>query len=189
MKNFNSKPFWCVFLLGVMILFTQISTINAADWDNVGTYYEDTRTMEIRNSVLGIPWFQLSKVASVTLISPKSVYVIYGEDVQVAEIRLEVFEETSPPSEVKFYNYADMIPKNKNFNYKYLTTETADIFDTEEVCEYSINDTYVCETVDLLTTHEEEREVWKVFKKDEPIPVGSYTLGIFSDVGEGERTE
>jgi len=71
-----------IILISVLIVITFAMVIAAnselekvgSDWDNVGQFKKDGTTSkygkyEIRNSVLGLKWFQLSKVADIELVN------------------------------------------------------------------------------------------------------------------------
>lgn len=164
-----------------------VGTVSAAYWDNVGNYYEDTKTMEIRSSVLGLSWWQLDPVVNITLLSPQHNVVMSGTDVLVAELQMEVFEQGEDPFEpMKFYDYYRRTEKSKDFSYKYLYTETIQVNDTQVDCSKDIHN---CDVISLDTTHEEIRKTWLPFNEKALVEAKSYRIGIFTDVSPEERVE
>ena len=58
-KTSRCKPFWATLIVVVILCINLISMVSAWDWDNVKNYNKTTKTIEIRNSVLGFDWWQL----------------------------------------------------------------------------------------------------------------------------------
>lgn len=180
-----------LFLCLAIVILMSISSVSAFEFDNIGNYDEQTRTMEIRNSVLGIPWFQLGKVADIQLLTP-SIYVVNpGAEVLVAKIKINNYEDYN--NFFKSIDLYDLTNRNqkdnkiRNIKYKYEDTEIYDVNDTIVNCEikYNQSEEYnFCDKEILDTTHEETRTVWKEFNKDIKLPPGEIILGIYSDVYE-----
>jgi len=89
---------------------------------------------------------------------------------------------------MEFYDLRNNNEKfERDFDYKYLTTELIDVNDYKQVCELSLNGTKICENV-LTGTHQEEREVWKELDTS-ILTKGKYTIGIFTEVQVGDKVE
>ena len=78
-----------IILMLVMILFL-VGTVSAAEWDNVKSYDEETRTITIKNA-LGLPLIG-SNIAEVKLLSDLEVVVPPGYH-QVAEFEINSFTD------------------------------------------------------------------------------------------------
>ncbi|KKL64455.1 hypothetical protein LCGC14_2164880, partial [marine sediment metagenome] len=58
-----------LFMFIIVLLVGTVSAVGSSfEFDNVKNYDKETQTIEIRNSILGIPFFQLDKIAEYTLL-------------------------------------------------------------------------------------------------------------------------
>ncbi len=174
-----SKPLWAI-LLVVAILC--IGSVSALDFLPVKNYDEDTQTVTISN-FLGIG----RDVATIQLKTPLDYHV--GAGYQLVAIKeIELFDDTYTDAFGKMV----FIDKNTNevierdFDYKYKTTELIDVNDYKEVC-YNTNGTEYC-TAELVGTHQEEKEVWKDLDTS-VLTKGKITIGIFTNVQVNDYVE
>jgi len=182
-----------LFLIGVVLLLSLflIPNVSAFDFDNIKTYDEETKTVDIRNSVLGIPFLQLDKVATIKLESDLNVYVMQGKDRKVAEFTISNHNKdySNAFKKIETYNAKNMKEINRNFVYKYrkvVGQET--IKEVELVCE-DYEGKKQCKNVLTGKTHNEDVYEWVVFKELSELPDGEVTIGIFTDVYEGDYVE
>lgn len=73
-----------VFLIGV---------VSAFEFDNVKRYDTSTKTMTIKNSILGINWLSLDKVADVQLLNLKNKWIIAGNNKVIAKFKITTYED------------------------------------------------------------------------------------------------
>lgn len=193
-----TKMVWVMVLVGFISLFL-VGTVSAGSWitefDNVKNYDEETKTVDIRNSVLGIPFLQLGKIAEIRLDTPEVVYVIRGEDRKVAEFTITNYDDYS--NVFKAMEFYDLKRENKEINreftYKYKNSiGFKEINDYGNSCSEtkSLNGTIIreCENV-LIGTHQEEVFEWETLDTSKPLPEGEITIGIFTDVLPNENVE
>ena len=159
--------FVCILLVG---------TVSALDITYTKSYDELTQTITIKSfPLIG------RDITTIQLLTPLNLKVGAGYG-KVAELEIELFDDTYTDAfeKMDFYNAIDMEEINRQFDYKYLTTELVDVNDYGEVCNTLINLTKVC-SYEITGIHQEEREVWldldiKVLTK------GKVTIGIFTYV-------
>ncbi len=160
-----------------------VGTVSAADFIPIKQYDELTKTVTIVNS------FGLGRdISTIQLNTPLNYKVGAGYN-KVAELEIELFDDTynNAFNKMDFYNATDMEEINRDFDYKYLTTELVDVNDYKESCSNLGNGTQVCENI-LSGTHQEEREVWKDLDTS-VLTKGKITIGIFTDVQVGDYVE
>jgi len=75
----------------------------------------------------------------------------------------------------------------RDFDYKYKTTELVDVDDYKESCKLNLNGTNICKGV-LVGTHQEEREVW-LDLDTKTLLKGKVTIGIFTEVQIDDHVE
>ena len=133
----NKKLFTLMFLMFLLV----VPFISAWDFDNVKNYNEETKTIEIRNSVLGIPFLQLSKVAEIQLISSQNEYVIRGKDRLIAEFEIRNVKDYKKVfKNLEFYNIKENEKKfERDYIYRYKEFYNVEIIDYEEVCSEKVN--------------------------------------------------
>ena len=81
-----------IFLIAIVIICI-VPTVAAFEFDNVKNYDAGTKTVSIRNSVLGMEWWQLDKVADITLDTPLVYSVMPGKDRLVAEFTVNSYDD------------------------------------------------------------------------------------------------
>ena len=145
-----------IFVLMVCMFLLIAPLISAFEFDNVKNYDEETKTIDIRNSVLGIPFLQLGKVAEVQLISPTVNYVIMGEDRLVAEFEIRNFKDYTEGAfdNLEFHNIKRNMKKfDREFNYRYKEFYDIEVTEYKRVCKekmvwIEINNSYEQEVYD-----------------------------------------
>ena len=106
-KNvFSSKRFWGLFLIGVMIILILIPQVSAGlfEFDNIKTFdskVNDYGIVEIRNSILGINWLQLDKVATLELKT--NTEICNGNDCEAVK-EIVMYEDGKLIDEIRFMN-------------------------------------------------------------------------------------
>jgi len=179
----EKKLFLMLVLTGFM-LFLLVPFVSALDFLPIKDYDESTRTITISN-FLGIG----RDVSTIQLNTPLDYRVGAGYQ-KVAEFEIDLFDDTYSNAfkEMEFYDLNNNEEKfERNFDYKYKTTELVDVNNYKQVCELSLNRTKVCENV-LVGTHQEEKEVWKDLDTSILIK-GKITIGIFTEVKVGDYVE
>jgi hypothetical protein len=177
-------------LLLLLCTVLLVGTVSAFEFDNIKNYNEETRTVEIRNSVLGIPFLQLDKVAEIELKSELKVVVQRGEDREIGRIEVRANEDYA--NAFKTMESFDKRQRNKEVNRKYvfksLSHKTITVDDYDFTPSRAPNGTTIYRNT-LVGSHEEQEEVWTEltlsdFKKDEVV-----TIGIFTDVYARDKIE
>ena len=181
-------------LLILLFAFLFLPLVSAFDWDNVGTYYPETKTMEIKNC-LGIPLCDYS-IANITLLSPQDMKVIAGEERLVAWYEIDNFgtyDGNSIFSIVDTYNLKrGNSPIQKNIVFKKQKIELEEVPVYKEQCEEvnAVNGTsyQVCESVQIGT---EEKEIieWNAFNINSDLLTGKVIIGLFTEVEPEEKVE
>ncbi len=191
-RNFNSKPFWATLMIGVMILVISISSISAFEFDNIKDYDEDTRTATIKNSILGIPFFELDTIAEVKLLSEPIVMVSTGYR-KVAELEVNSFKiYTNLINEVKTYDARDLDNElGRDIDYKvWVTNGTKDI-EKERIggCrDNHINGSCSFWEVEKYIEIIEDGN-WVEFDNINEKPIGKIRIGLFTNVQSGDLVE
>ena len=177
----------------LMLLFFVIllvGTVSAFEFDNVKNYDEETKTIDIRNSILGIPFLQLGKVAEIKLNTPQNYLVPIGYR-KVAEFEVTSFDDYKNAfKELELFDKkAEMKKFYRDYDFKSLSYKTIIVDDYENVLVgHTENGTALYE-YQLVGNHQEEKEVWVKltpadFKKDDIV-----TIGIFTEVLIGDSVE
>lgn len=177
-----------LFIIGIFL----IGNIMAFDFDNVGSYKEETKTMEIDNA-FGIG----STIAKAKLLTPQEVKVIPGENRKIAEIHIEsYFEYERWLSKIELYNLKDpQKPMEKNIKTKLKNYVIVEEPIYEIVCEEIVgNDktknktiTNSCTNI-YVGTQNIEKEICIDYNPTS-LPKGNFTIGLFTDVYPDERGE
>lgn len=148
------------------------------------TYQPNTQTVTIKDKTLG-------DISNIQLLTPLDYHVGLGYQI-VAEANITFYEKPDT-----FLNGMEFQDKNKNnqiinrnFDYKYLTTQQVDIPDYKTVCKTTLsNGTGVdCSQV-KNGSHKETQLVWLPFDDAKPNKGETYTVGIFTDVQNGDKVE
>ena len=161
-----------------------ISAEETSTWDNIKQYDEETQIITIINT------FGLGRdIATIQLNTPLN-YIVGAGYQKVAEFTINSFDNTYSDAfeRMEFYDLKNNEEKfERDFDYKYLTTELIEVNDYKQICELSLNGTNICENV-ISGTHQEEREVW--LDLDTSILLkGEITVGIFTEVQIGDYVE
>jgi len=181
-------------ILSLFCIILLVGTISAFDFDNVKNYYAENKTVEIRNSILGIPFLKLNKVAEVQLTTPQTVYIDLdknceyregntGYNCKVAEISLNNFDSNSKNifNEIKTYSKYNMQRINKNFVIKYF----------KKTGEQQISEPYFDTTLNKWVNYSYTKDEgeWKEVNRNEVYPLGITKIGLFTNVTEGDKVE
>ncbi len=169
----------CIVLLAVPI----ISAEEVFTFDNIKQYDEVTKTVTIVNS-FNLPGAR--DISTIQLNTPLNYKVGLGYQ-KVAEFEIDLFDDTYTDAfdDMVFINKKNNETINKDFDYKYLTTELYDVNDYDYIC-YSEN-IMECSNK-IIGTHKEEREVWEDFNTKTLIK-GKVTIGIFTNTQQGDYIE
>jgi len=179
----------------MFILLANINLVSSADWDNIKSYDEESKVIEIRNSILGIPFLQLSKVAEIQLNTPQVYNVIRGEDRKVAEFTITNHGDyNNALKSMDFYNNYDGEKFDRDFVYKQkvvVGTKEVDVYETQcFISKVLENKTEIeeCNNIKVGTQIENIIE-WKILDLNQPLPEGELTVGIFTDVLPNDNVE
>ncbi len=169
-----------------------VGTITAAEWDNVKSYNEDTKTVTIENA-FGLPLIGYD-IVTIKLNTPLDYRVPLGYQ-KVAEFEINTFTNYSNAfKELELFDKKDDDKKfTRDYDYKILSYETVIVDDWKTECSNTwneTNDSFSNNCIRIKTgTHEEQKEVWtdlglSDFKEGE-----IKTIGIFTNVEIGDRVE
>ncbi len=177
-------------VLGILVLFLTLN-VSAFERDNIMNYDEETKTVEIRNSILGIPFLQLDKVAEIQLNTPLNYKVGYGAYTKVAEFEVRSFEDYENSfKELELYNKKNNDQKfTRDFTYRILTYEDIIVDDYGEVnVGKTLNNSIRWER-QIIGNHIEQKENWMTFNVFDFTDGENLTIGIFTDVKKGDYIE
>lgn len=152
------------------------------EFDNTGSYDEDSRTITIKNA------FGLGRdIATITLDTPTHVNVFPGRNRKVAEFTIQGLENyTEVFNALEFY---DMNEGGRGlsqpFTYKFKSTESYDKLNYETTCSTNSTGYEECLTIKKGTIRA-TRDVWNNFDESLGITKGNITIGIFADVRNGD---
>lgn len=180
-KNTRYKGFSVIFLVLAILC---INSISAAEWDNCGTYDEETRTMTVKN------WMCVgATIAEITLLSDEHVYVMPGSNREVARFYIESqIPYVAVFNRMNFYNlHAGGEEFDRGFTYKYLTYEEVEVPNYVTTCIQNVSGEFCSSEVD--GTRIEQKEVWNNFDSALGLIKGNYTIGIFTNVLPGDYVD
>ena len=163
---------------------------SAFEFDNIKDYNESTRTIEVRNSILGIPFLQLDKVAEIKLNSPLEVKVSRGYR-KVAEFEIKAYSEyDNVLKELELFNIRKGdLRFTRDYDYKVRSYEniTVDDYGTG-ITGRNPNGTESYGSI-IIGNHIEQKEMWTkldiINLKDGEV----ITVGIFTNVKARDRVE
>jgi len=180
-----------IFLLLGLLLISFASA--SYEFDNIGQYDEETKTIIIKNSVLGISWLDLGEIGGARLNTPLDYHVPVGYQ-KVAEFDLWAYEDYNDVlKNLEFYdkNYRewDKHKFNRDFDIKYKTTKNIQSPTFEEYCYFnSTINGESCVWVENGTVSIEVEDWVKLtpasLKKNDIL-----TIGIFTDVKMNDNVE
>lgn len=173
-------------------VITNVGLLKASELDNVKKYDSPSKTAEI------IDKFGFGKtIASIKLNTQQDVMVIPGKDRQVAEIEIDLKEETynAPISKIVLKDLKankELTGRNVNLKQKILTgyknVEKYEQECTNRESPYSKELTLVCEPK-LIGMEKVETYEWMPFNKTGDIIKGKIIIGIFADVKAGDKID
>ena len=178
-KNTSYKALGLIILVSVMILFN--SFFVSADFLSVKNYDAQNKEVTITN-FLGLG----SQIADVTLDTPIVNVVPMGYQ-EVAEFTLDTTSYTNALQKIDFYNENNQNStiQDKQFDYKYKAVEQVPYTDYRTVWDNSTPDS---QPQQIAYTDYYNETVWKDFDPSN-VDEGIYTIGIFTDVGYGDKVE
>ena len=179
-------------MLFITIFISFLPMTSAFLWDNIGIYYPENRTMAIINA-FGFG----GAIANVTLMSPDNVYVMPGEEKKVAWFYIENYEENNGEDVFGIIESFDLQRGNsqvyKNFKFKKRNLEEIEVPVFIETCVpigYYGNGSEIIEcTVSQSGTRTEYIEEWQAFNLNHPLEVGSFVIGLFTEVEPDEHID
>ncbi len=158
-----------VILCFALIILT--SNVSGFEFDNIKRYDYETKTITITNA-LGLG----DKIADIRLKTPHLYGVPSRQDIKVAELEFNNIENyVNVFNDMKFYDTQGR-ELTKQFTYKYLDT-------VEVESSWQDNETK------LLYKSYSNKNVWKDLDSVKGLEKGVHTIGIFTDVVEGEMVE
>lgn len=177
-------------MLACMVLLN-IACVAAFEFDNVKQYDSQLKEVTVKDSVLGVP---TTTVAKLQLLTPHSATVFAGDDVKVAEIKVTNFENNyvNPFKTMEFYTFSGSFQSTGHpIVYKFKSSKVIQVPDYQQSCVIdSKNGTFVCTYGgEAKTTHPVTVDDWVTVDASTPLPTGTYTLGLFTNVKAGERVE
>lgn len=192
--NFNRGAYYKSFFI-VLILFLSISLISAFEFDNIKVYDYEKKEVTIINA-LGFG----SELAKVKLNTPL-VYNVFDRGVGIEQLVAEfeinnlAGEYSNTFKQMEFYDENRNSQKiNREFVYKYkVLTGTKAVNDYKTFCKNVIEEGKEIEKCsgEIVGTHQEDVFEWVNLEdvKKNKLPKGNITIGIFTDVINGERVE
>jgi len=185
-KNNHYKQFLGVFLVLAILLIIQINMVSALEIDNIKDYNPLTKTVTISNSFLKI--YPLDVVATIKLDTPINNKVSVGYQ-RVAEFTINSNDDNylDALKSMDFYNAKDMKSIDREFDYKYKTTENYNFYTYKEICSVSKNLTNICEQV-IDETIVKQRDKWVDYTGKDIIK-GEITIGIYTEVKKNDYVE
>jgi len=179
-------------VISVLVLFILLVSLSSyfilATETNTKTYDSSTRIVTIRNGA--------NEIATIKLNTPTVYEVVPGKDRLVAEFTIEnyVNDYSNVFNDLEFYDVNNNMNQfSRVFVYKYETIENVEVRDYQTTCSERLNvngstEKYNC-VQNQIGTHIEERVTWNDFNEEAALPEGSITLGIFTDVSQGDHVE
>ncbi len=184
-RNKKKTNFGKFFIFMFMIVLL-LGVASAWEFDNVGQYDPNTRTMTIVNGFgLG------NDIATIQLTS--SIHERVGMGYQkVAQFNMAVFEDYNEAfKELELYNYSNSSkPKfNRDHDWKFLTTEKTKV--DEWVKECYTNQSTGNETCIMVIDgwHWEWLPVWETIHNSDWMAGEVLTVGLFTEVAEDDYVE
>jgi len=180
-----TKKVWVM----VLFVFFLMGFVSSAEFDNIGNYKNDGKTIEITN-LFGFG----NKIAEITLDTPSVNYVIAGRNRLVAEFTIVNEEDyDSVFNQMDFYDIKKGMKNfDREFSYKYKETYQVTIPDYATNCkEKNLNGTieyYDCNRI-KIGEHNEDRNRWIDFNSESQLQKGTTTIGIFTNVYSDDYVE
>ena len=176
-------------ITNILILLLGVGIVSAWEWDNVKQYEEASQTITIKNSFIGL--FPLGDVASIKLDTPQHNIVRAGKDKLVAQMTINNLEIDYPSflKGLEFYDINDRMTQfSRDYRIKYAVQVTRYRNITSAVCP-NPNVIKDCHT-EITRFNEEYLDIeWRDLDTTKDLPKGKMTIGIFTDVYEGDYVE
>lgn len=174
-SGFNSKRLWGTLILMLVVTLSQVSVVSSFEFDDVKNYDEKKLEYSLTNAFgLG------EQIATIKLNTPEIYEVGLGYQ-KVAEIEITNGESdySNILKQMQFYNIREGMQEfEREFDYKYLTTKEIDV-----PLSCDMNFTNDC------GTRKEQVEEWLPFTKNSLLKNEVITIGIFTNVEEGDYVE
>lgn len=182
----NSKT---IFLLLSILLLT--TTVFAFEFDNVKEYNEETKTVTIKNSFLGVP---TSTIGEITLTSEENM-VCLGSYCYV-EMNVTNVGQKQVFDEFEYYDIksGQLIPiTDKTQKVMFWNTnherEVVHYIWGEPECSTDKDGNFSCSTPVIGSTTEDLEGEWQEYNINDPLPNGVTQIRIYVTVGEGKKIE
>ena len=173
-----------IFLMVVVCFIALIPSVSALEFDNVKSYDSNTRIVTIKNAFgLG------DTIGQARLLTPLNVKVGLGYQ-QVAEFELSAYQDYNDA--LKQFTFTDLKKKekvNRDIDIKYLSYEDVIVDNYKDIITgYTENRTAITEKV-KDGSHIESRKVWNKITPADLKENEVLTIGIFTDVQEGDYVD
>ena len=173
------------FMLFMFILVLLVGIISAFEFDNVQDYNSDKKEYTITNA-LGIPFFG-KEIAKIKLNTPLNYEVPIGYQ-KVAEFTVENYDDyVNVFNDMEFYN-----TKKSNelfvrdFDYKYKTIIQVPKY--KHSCEDDGDNKTAIECTKTQIGFK-DKVTWTEINKETGLLKGNITIGVFTEVMEGDKVE
>jgi hypothetical protein len=177
-------------LMLLLFVILLVGTVSSFEFDNIKNYDEETNTIDIRNSILGIPFLQLGKIAEIQLNTPTNYLVPIGYQ-KVAEFEVNTFTDYDIAfKELELYDKKDGNKKfTRDYDYKYKTIEQ--VPDYKTICDENLSENG---TVEYSNCRQEQiglkdKVVWKDLGLSDFKDKEVKTIGIFTNVERDDVVE
>ncbi len=183
-----------LFVVAAICMVFLISSVSSLEWDNVKNYDEETKTVDIRNSILGIPFLQLGKVAEVKLDTPIHMDLAPGYQ-KVGQFTITSYEDyTDALKSIKFLDVKDGNKEFvRNYDFKYRYYENINVSDKSYVCNevFSVKNNSIGEECgfEIVGSHIESQERWGKLGTTNLSKNEVLVVGIFTTVQTGDYVD
>ncbi len=196
------KGYYKAFFVFLIVMFTSLLLVNAAEFDNIKTYEKDIGDfgkITIRNSILGIPFFQLDKVIELELKVNSDICVgfdchaekeiiLYEDGILISDIRFRYSEKDGTQS-YNTLNYRLSIRTDEEITVddfarqcvkgKFIEGTNQRIFDEENQTFIDINNEGYFEKIcNVVKVGSHQEIVWDTYKLGEEIEAGTYYVRL-----------
>ncbi len=173
-------------LLGIFMI--SMASAELISWDNWGKYNEATREFVVRDLT--------GEIGKARLNTPLIVLIKELGYQKVAEFELWAYEDYNDVlKNIDFYDKTkedwESHKLQKEFDIKYKTYEDIAVNDYQRRCsidKHSLNKTEICDDV-IIGVHTEKRIVWKNITSARLDKNEQVTIGIFTNVEDGDYVE
>ena len=183
-----TKRVWVMVLFIFLTLFL-FGSVSAAEWDNVKSYDEGTKTIRIENA-FGLPLIG-DTIAEIRLETPIKNRVGLGYQ-KVAEMQFVAYDDFKEwLSTMELYDVNnDMNSIERDLDFKYKIMKDRVVNDYNIVCsDLTLNGTQTnCNEI-VIGNHTEKIEEWEDINEYVFVSGDIINIGIFTDVKVGDKIE